>query len=211
MFYMKYTSTRGGMAAKPFTEILLGGLADDGGLAIPDHYPKLSKSEFAAMRSMNYRELAFEVISRFATDIPAADLKAIIAKAVEKNLLRLSRFWTRALLFFCPLLAGLLLSLIWTPLGLAFFGLYAFAIGVFFIVLALLGLVPLIIAVFSGSIIVIIIVALPVVAAVARGHLRPQQGEVTLQEVTGHRARGEACGKTYPRCTHVPLSVQNNS
>jgi len=32
---MKYTSTRGGMAAKPFTEILLGGLADDGGLAVP--------------------------------------------------------------------------------------------------------------------------------------------------------------------------------
>ena len=47
---MKYTSTRGGMAAKPFTEILLGGLADDGGLAVPDHYPKLSQAELAAMR-----------------------------------------------------------------------------------------------------------------------------------------------------------------
>jgi threonine synthase len=77
---MKYTSTRGGMAAKSFTEILLGGLADDGGLAVPDHYPKLSKAELAAMRGMNYRERAFEVISRFATDIPAADLKAIINK-----------------------------------------------------------------------------------------------------------------------------------
>ncbi|HEU0220381.1 MAG TPA: threonine synthase, partial [Gallionella sp.] len=77
---MNYTSTRGGMAAKFFTDILLGGLADDGGLAVPDHYPKLSKAEFAAMRGMNYRELAFEVISRFATDIPADDLKAIINK-----------------------------------------------------------------------------------------------------------------------------------
>jgi len=77
---MKYTSTRGGMPPKLFTEILLGGLADDGGLAVPDHYPKLGKAELAAMRGMNYRELAFEVISRFATDIPAADLKAIIAK-----------------------------------------------------------------------------------------------------------------------------------
>src|SRR3989338_574634 len=74
---MKYTSTRGGMAAKSFTEILLGGLADDGGLAVPDHYPKV---DLQAMRGMNYRELAFEVISRFATDIPADDLKAIIAK-----------------------------------------------------------------------------------------------------------------------------------
>ncbi|MDO8292653.1 MAG: threonine synthase, partial [Gallionella sp.] len=77
---MKYTSTRGGMAAKSFTEILLGGLADDGGLAVPDHYPKLSKADLQAMRGMNYRELAFEVISRFATDIPADDLKAIINK-----------------------------------------------------------------------------------------------------------------------------------
>ena len=77
---MKYTSTRGGMAAKPFTEILLGGLADDGGLAVPDHYPKLSAADLAKMRGMNYRELAFEVISRFATDIPAGDLKTIIDK-----------------------------------------------------------------------------------------------------------------------------------
>ena len=77
---MKYTSTRGGMPPKSFTEILLGGLADDGGLAVPDHYPKLSKADLAAMRGMNYRELAFEVISRFATDIPANDLKAIINK-----------------------------------------------------------------------------------------------------------------------------------
>jgi threonine synthase len=77
---MKYTSTRGGMAAKSFTEILLGGLADDGGLAVPDHYPKLGQAELAAMRGMSYRELAFEVISRFATDIPADDLKAIINK-----------------------------------------------------------------------------------------------------------------------------------
>lgn len=77
---MKYTSTRGGMAAKSFTEILLGGLAEDGGLAVPNHYPVFSASELAAMRGMNYRELAFEVISRFATDIPADDLKTIINK-----------------------------------------------------------------------------------------------------------------------------------
>ena len=77
---MKYTSTRGGMSPKPFTEILLGGLADDGGLAVPDHYPKLSQADLQAMRGMNYRELAFEVISRFASDIPADDLKAIINK-----------------------------------------------------------------------------------------------------------------------------------
>ena len=41
---MKYISTRGNTPAKTFTEILLGGLADDGGLAVPDYYPKLSKA-----------------------------------------------------------------------------------------------------------------------------------------------------------------------
>src|SRR6266481_367735 len=83
---MKYTSTRGGMTAKPFTEILLGGLATDGGLAVPEHYPKLSQSELGAMRNMSYCELAFEVISRFATDIPAADLKAIINKTYSAKI-----------------------------------------------------------------------------------------------------------------------------
>ena len=77
---MKYTSTRGGMAAKSFTEILLGGLADDGGLAVPDHYPVFSAADLQAMRGMDYRELAFEVMSRFATDIPADDLKVILNK-----------------------------------------------------------------------------------------------------------------------------------
>ncbi|MFH1493565.1 MAG: threonine synthase, partial [Pseudomonadota bacterium] len=77
---MKYLSTRGGMPPKTFTEILLGGLATDGGLTIPDVYPRLSREELAAMRGMNYRDLAFEVIRRFADDIPAADLRAIIDK-----------------------------------------------------------------------------------------------------------------------------------
>ncbi|MCE5182628.1 MAG: threonine synthase [Betaproteobacteria bacterium] len=77
---MKYLSTRGGMPPKTFTEILLGGLATDGGLTIPEAYPKVSKEDLAAMRDMGYRELAFEVIRRFADDIPAADLKVIVDK-----------------------------------------------------------------------------------------------------------------------------------
>ncbi len=85
---MKYLSTRGGMPPKTFTEILLGGLATDGGLTIPDAYPRLSKEELAAMRGMNYRELAFEVIRRFADDIPAADLKAIIDKTYSAEIFR---------------------------------------------------------------------------------------------------------------------------
>jgi threonine synthase len=85
---MKYLSTRGGMPPKTFTEILLGGLATDGGLTIPDAYPRLSKDELAAMRGMSYRDLAFEVIRRFADDIPAADLKAIVDKTYTAEVFR---------------------------------------------------------------------------------------------------------------------------
>ena len=85
---MKYLSTRGGMPPKSFTEILLGGLATDGGLTIPDAYPRLTKDELEVMRGMGYRELAYEVIRRFANDIPAADLKTIINKTYTAEIFR---------------------------------------------------------------------------------------------------------------------------
>ena len=77
---MRYISTRGASPAQTFTEILLGGLAPDGGLYLPETYPQFSAAELEAMRGMNYRELAFAVLSRFADDIPADDLRAIIDK-----------------------------------------------------------------------------------------------------------------------------------
>ncbi|MFT4171939.1 MAG: threonine synthase [Rhodocyclaceae bacterium] len=75
---MQYLSTRGQAPRKTFTDILLGGLMEDGGLALPVDYPRLSDAELAAMRGMNYRELAFAVLSKFADDVPADDLKRII-------------------------------------------------------------------------------------------------------------------------------------
>jgi threonine synthase len=77
---MKYISTRGNAPAKTFTEILLGGLAPDGGLYLPEHYPQVTRAELDAWRSLSYADLAFAVLSKFATDIPAADLKAIVNK-----------------------------------------------------------------------------------------------------------------------------------
>jgi threonine synthase len=77
---MNYLSTRGNSPVKTFTEILLGGLAPDGGLYLPETYPQFSATDLAAMRGMNYPELAFAVLSRFATDIPAGDLRAIVNK-----------------------------------------------------------------------------------------------------------------------------------
>lgn len=75
---MKYISTRGNSPAQTFSEILLGGLAPDGGLYLPESYPTFSEIDLVAMRSMNYRELAFAILSRFADDIPAHDLRDII-------------------------------------------------------------------------------------------------------------------------------------
>jgi threonine synthase len=77
---MKYISTRGNAPAKTFTEILLGGLAPDGGLYLPEQYPQVTCAELDAWRKLSYADLAFVVLSKFATDIPAADLKAIISK-----------------------------------------------------------------------------------------------------------------------------------
>jgi len=75
---MKYISTRGGMAPQQFCDILLAGLAPDGGLAIPESYPQFSLEELQKLSTLNYRELAFEVISRFVDDIPAEDLRTLI-------------------------------------------------------------------------------------------------------------------------------------
>ena len=77
---MKYISTRGQSPAQSFSEILLGGLAPDGGLYLPESYPQLTDADLTAMRAMNYRELAFDLLSRFITDIPTDDLKAIVDK-----------------------------------------------------------------------------------------------------------------------------------
>ncbi|MHB1677925.1 MAG: threonine synthase [Sulfuriferula sp.] len=77
---MRYISTRGQAPSQTFTQILLGGLAPDGGLYLPETYPQFAAAELAAMREMNYRELAFAVLSRFADDIPGEDLRTLIDK-----------------------------------------------------------------------------------------------------------------------------------
>jgi threonine synthase len=79
----RYVSTRGAWAdaPRPFSAILLEGLAPDGGLAVPERYPRLADAEQAALRSSSYRDVAFAVLSRYCTDIPAADLKALIDRS----------------------------------------------------------------------------------------------------------------------------------
>ena len=74
---MNYISTRGKTAPKPFSEVLLMGLAPDGGLMLPESYPQISRGTLDEWRNLSYPELAFEIMSLFITDIPADDLRGI--------------------------------------------------------------------------------------------------------------------------------------
>ncbi len=75
---MKYISTRGETAPQTFSQALLMGLAPDGGLILPESYPHISAATLETWRDLSYAELAFQIISLFATDIPAADLRKIV-------------------------------------------------------------------------------------------------------------------------------------
>ena len=77
---MNYLSTRGDTTRRKFCDILLEGLAPDGGLYLPEHYPQVSAEMLASWRGLPYADLAFEVLSLYIDDIPAGDLKAICRK-----------------------------------------------------------------------------------------------------------------------------------
>ncbi|MBA4109506.1 MAG: threonine synthase [Leptothrix sp. (in: Bacteria)] len=81
---MKYISTRGDQTQRGFSEILLEGLAPDGGLYLPTSYPKIDDATLTKWRGLSYAELAFEILSLYIDDIPAGDLKAIAAKTYTK-------------------------------------------------------------------------------------------------------------------------------
>jgi threonine synthase len=78
---MQYLSTRGGVSSIGFTEAVMMGLADDGGLLLPRAIPRIDTETFESWRELSYQDLAFEVMSRFIDDIPAADLKSLIQKS----------------------------------------------------------------------------------------------------------------------------------
>jgi threonine synthase len=75
-----YVSTRGAWrdAPQPFSAILLDGLAPDGGLAVPQAYPRLSADALSRLRPLSYPDLALAILGHFAGDIPAASLRDIV-------------------------------------------------------------------------------------------------------------------------------------
>src|SRR5687768_873590 len=72
---MRYVSTRGGAAPQRFTDILLEGLAPDGGLYVPESFPK---ADLRAWRTLSYPQLAFQILSKFIDDVTG--LEALVAR-----------------------------------------------------------------------------------------------------------------------------------
>jgi len=95
---MRYQSTRGHADRKQFCEILLEGLAPDGGLYLPESYPQLDATALQQLRqvwqSQGYAALAFEILSLYIDDIPRDDLKALCQKPTPQKCL--------AVLKLCP-------------------------------------------------------------------------------------------------------------
>lgn len=76
---MKYVSTRGKAPVLNFEEVLLAGLASDGGLYVPETYPQFSQAEIASWAGLSYSDVAIKVISPFVAGcIPQAELESII-------------------------------------------------------------------------------------------------------------------------------------
>ncbi len=77
---MKYLSTRGSPERRGFSDILLEGLAPDGGLYLPESYPQIDDATLARWRCLKYADLAFEILSLYIDDIPPADLRELTAR-----------------------------------------------------------------------------------------------------------------------------------
>ncbi len=84
---MHYLSTRGHPWSRPaspgptFSDILLAGLAPDGGLYVPETYPLVSRAELGQWRALNYADLAGAILAKFVDDIPPADLTLLTRRA----------------------------------------------------------------------------------------------------------------------------------
>lgn len=81
---MKFISTRGKAPALSFEDVVLTGLASDGGLYVPETIPQFSADDIASMRGLPYNELAFKIMSPFiAGAVSDSDLKDIIDRSYQ--------------------------------------------------------------------------------------------------------------------------------
>jgi threonine synthase len=101
---LRYVSTRGDSTERAFCDILLEGLAPDGGLYMPLQYPRVDGATLARWRGLAYADLAFEILTLFIDDIPAGDLHALCRRVYSKQV-----FGTDAITPLKPLGAGVAL------------------------------------------------------------------------------------------------------
>lgn len=79
---MKYISTRGGIEAVNFTQAVMMGLADDGGLLIPEQIPSVCEAELSSWRKLSYPQLAVEVMKPFiGSTIPESDFRDLVKRS----------------------------------------------------------------------------------------------------------------------------------
>ena len=102
---MRYISTRGDQTERRFCDILLEGLAPDGGLYMPVSYPQVSDATLQRWRALPYADLAFEIFSLYIDDIPADDLRRLC-----RNTYTRATFGTDAIVPLKPLQGGLWLE-----------------------------------------------------------------------------------------------------
>ena len=81
---IKYVSTRGDKEKVTASQAILRGIAPDGGLYVPETFPKLDKS-LTELKGLNYREIAYEVMKLFLTDFTEEELKACIDSAYDSK------------------------------------------------------------------------------------------------------------------------------
>jgi len=82
---MRYVSTRGDATQLAFCDILLEGLAPDGGLYMPVRYPQVDAGTLSSWRGLAYADLAFEILSMYIDDIPADDLRSICRRVYSRQ------------------------------------------------------------------------------------------------------------------------------
>src|ERR1700683_712462 len=79
---MQFISTRGIAPASSFSDVLLAGLAPDGGLYLPENWPEFGASEIAAFKGARYQDVAFRILSPFTRgSFSDAELRSTVEAA----------------------------------------------------------------------------------------------------------------------------------
>lgn len=83
---MKYISTRGKGGILGFPEVVLAGLAKDGGLYVPDHFPRVTKDEIDQFCKYEYHQVAFAIMKKFAPDMNASKLWTAVRNSYKPEI-----------------------------------------------------------------------------------------------------------------------------